>query len=309
MRRILIGYDGSERGDDALALGRTLARAAGDPEVVVATVYPALLPADSYGRPSLREERLRHEALEALARARAAWPQLPEGAFVPLRATSPSAGLQRYAAESDVEVIVLGASHRTGLGRIFAGSATEQTLQGAPRPVAVAPPGYAADHREGATLTRIGIGYDGSPESRHALELAASLAVAAGATVELIDVVHAEGLPLTEAYGYGSFIEAAREQAERELAGGRALLERHGVERVACERPEGVPSRELIAAGERLDLLVLGSRGHGPALRLLLGCTSARVVREAPCPVLVLPRSAAPERSGDPLDAAASASD
>ena len=299
MRRILIGYDGSARGDDALALGRTLARAAGDPEIVVATVYPALLPADSHGTPSLREERLRHEAVATLERARAAWPQLPEGAFVALRASSPSAGLQRRAAEDDAEVIVVGASHRRGLGRIFAGSATEQTLQGAPRPVAVAPPGYAAAHPDGAPLARIGVGYDGGAEARHALELAAALAVAAGASVELIAVVHPEGLPLTEAYGYGSFIEAMREQAERELAGGRALLERQGVARVVGTRREGVPSRELVAAGERLDLLVLGSRSHGPALRLLLGSTSARVVREAPCPVLVLPRSAAPERLGD----------
>ena len=35
-----------------------------------------------------------------------------------------------------------------------------------------------------------------------------------------------------------------------------------------------------------------GSRGYGPLRRLVLGSTSARLVREAPCPVLVLARGA-----------------
>jgi nucleotide-binding universal stress UspA family protein len=296
MRRILIGYDGSERGDDALALGRSLAAAADDPHVVVATVYEALLPEEAPGDP------LREEAETLLARARAAWPELPGEAFVALGASSPSAGLQRHAIAEDADVIVLGASHRGGLGRIWPGSATEQTLQGSPRPVAVAPPGYAARHPLGAPLARIGLGYDGSAEAHHALELVAPLAVAAGATVVVVDVVHAEGVPLTEAYGYGSFIEAMRDAADMHLDGARAHLRERGVADVETERPEGHPARELVAISQHLDLLALGSRGHGPALRLLLGAASARVVREAACPVLVFPRSAAAEEAPTPGD-------
>ena len=35
-----------------------------------------------------------------------------------------------------------------------------------------------------------------------------------------------------------------------------------------------------------------GSRDYGPVRRLMLGSTSTRLVREAPCPVLVLTRGA-----------------
>ena len=54
----------------------------------------------------------------------------------------------------------------------------------------------------------------------------------------------------------------------------------------------GDPATELAYAGNDFDLLVTGSRGYGPVRRLMLGSTSTRLVREAPCPVLVLTRGA-----------------
>lgn len=54
----------------------------------------------------------------------------------------------------------------------------------------------------------------------------------------------------------------------------------------------GDPARVLEAAArEGLDLLVLGSRGFGPLRRVLLGSVSSELVREAPWPVMVVPRS------------------
>ena len=46
----------------------------------------------------------------------------------------------------------------------------------------------------------------------------------------------------------------------------------------------------LIAVSENLDLLVCGSRGHGPVRSVLLGSVSQRVTAESHCPVIVLPR-------------------
>lgn len=52
----------------------------------------------------------------------------------------------------------------------------------------------------------------------------------------------------------------------------------------------GPPADELLAFCERFDMLVVGSRGHGPLRRMLLGSTSDYLARTAPCPLLVLPR-------------------
>jgi nucleotide-binding universal stress UspA family protein len=62
----------------------------------------------------------------------------------------------------------------------------------------------------------------------------------------------------------------------------------------------------LAHRSRHLDLLVVGSRSHGPVRRLLLGSTSTRLVREAACPLLVVPRSAEAEAADeDVADAAA----
>jgi nucleotide-binding universal stress UspA family protein len=52
----------------------------------------------------------------------------------------------------------------------------------------------------------------------------------------------------------------------------------------------GSPLVELVELSGSVDLLVVGSRGFGPVRRLLLGSTSDRLVREAACPVLAVPR-------------------
>jgi nucleotide-binding universal stress UspA family protein len=55
----------------------------------------------------------------------------------------------------------------------------------------------------------------------------------------------------------------------------------------------GQPYEELVkyAVLHKLDLMTLGFRGRGLVETLLVGSTTARVVRQAPCPVLsVRPR-------------------
>jgi nucleotide-binding universal stress UspA family protein len=52
---------------------------------------------------------------------------------------------------------------------------------------------------------------------------------------------------------------------------------------------EGSAARVLINEGESADMIVLGKRGHGGFLGLLLGSVATQVVNHAPCPVVVVP--------------------
>ena len=67
----------------------------------------------------------------------------------------------------------------------------------------------------------------------------------------------------------------------------------------------GDAAKMLIEASEDLGLLVLGSRGYGPMHSVLVGGVAGRVVRDAACPVLVLPRKAGHVEEGSLFAAAA----
>ena len=56
-----------------------------------------------------------------------------------------------------------------------------------------------------------------------------------------------------------------------------------------------------IVEADKIDLIVIGTRGRGGVGKLLLGSAAEEIVRQAPCPVLTVGphASAAPDRSGE----------
>ena len=52
---------------------------------------------------------------------------------------------------------------------------------------------------------------------------------------------------------------------------------------------EGPPALALVHAAEGADLLVVGTRGHGAFVGMLLGSVSEHCVTHAHCPVVVVP--------------------
>jgi nucleotide-binding universal stress UspA family protein len=66
---------------------------------------------------------------------------------------------------------------------------------------------------------------------------------------------------------------------------------------VETVRPQGDAAPCLEEASANLDLLLMGSRGYGALRRVLLGGVSAKLMRSAHSPLLVLPRGA----GDDPL--------
>jgi nucleotide-binding universal stress UspA family protein len=52
----------------------------------------------------------------------------------------------------------------------------------------------------------------------------------------------------------------------------------------------GSPLAELVrvAREENADLLIAGTHGRGPVAHILLGSIAERLVRKAPCPVLIV---------------------
>lgn len=52
----------------------------------------------------------------------------------------------------------------------------------------------------------------------------------------------------------------------------------------------GSASQELLSEGREADLLVVGQRGHGGFLGLLMGSVANQVLHHATCPTVVIPK-------------------
>ena len=283
--KIIVGIDAREQQADALALGADLARIAGG-RLLVTYVYPWSRAATRLGAPYALT--VQEDAEELLKQATAGL----EGVEFERRAVAePSAarGLHGLAEEEQADLIVIGSPHRGPVGRTLVGGNGERIMHGSRVPVAVAPRGYA----QGGVPKRIGVGYDGSDEAKHALSWAARLAQTVGGTVKILEVYVPVpvmgGYPGVATYPYDELDRTMREECQAELVQAIAALPDD-------VRPSGemlhVPVADsLAAAAKDLDLLVIGSRGYGPHRAVLLGGVAHSLSHTSPCPLIVLPRS------------------
>lgn len=166
------------------------------------------------------------------------------------------------------------------------GSDTQAALNGAPCAVAIAALGFATQPR----LSKIGVGYDESPESRAALAAARELGTATSASVAALEVI---SIP---SHAYVGFISPAAVEDIDECVKQTSQRLAQKLDGVDSRAVWGLTGEELAAFGDELDLLVVGSRGFGPVKRLMLGSTADYLERHARCCLLVLPRAAIEDR-------------
>ncbi len=275
-RRVVVAYDGSASGQDALALAGRL-RDPGDGSLVLACIV-ASRPWHLPGRPS--SAAAEDEAKEMLADARA---ELPRGIPVSVRVAaslSPARGLTELAETEHADLIVAGsAKGAADDGRIGLARTAGRLLAGAPCVVAVAPPGL----RETGPFRHVGIAVDGSPEAAAAIRAGYVIARRSGSAVTLFSALD-------------DLMDASHDDA---LLARRAIQER--LDAAADAAPSGVNPRTVFlhgAAGVKIaeaadgviDLLICGSRSYGPVQRALLGSVSEELIGRARHPVLVIPR-------------------
>ena len=274
-KNVVVGVDEHQGGRDAIALAKRLAGR--DAEVTLAYVYSA---APARGASVLVDRAAHDRGRQLLSTAREA--AGIEAHLCCIKSSSAGRGLHHVAEVRRADLLVVGSSHRGLLGRVLLGDDTRAALNGAPCAVAIAPAGYS---QENVVIREIGVGYNASPESEHALEVARKLAARHGAKLSAFEAVSlpaayvfaGAAAPLGEAIP--GLVKEARERV--------AALD--GVEPHAAY---GHPAEELALYSASLDLLIVGSRDYGPIGRLVHGSTSRQLARSARCPLLVLTRAA-----------------
>jgi nucleotide-binding universal stress UspA family protein len=272
--KIIVGYNGSSEANDALALGALMAKST-DASLLVAYVHGEQPKFEGHKRDFQAAQRTQTTTVLDSARDR-----IPEGVSAEVTALGspyPAQGLQKLAKSERADLLAIGSTHHGPVGRVIVGSAGEVLLSGTSCAVTVAPRGFH-EIKETA-LNTIGVAFDGSPESEVALRSASSLASKLGAKLRVISVSRRS---LRRSGGDGGL----------DAQVGEAIGESAGNLQIETMVLRGDPASKIIEAANDVDILVTGSRGRGPLRQALLGSVSTKLMRSAPCCVLVVPRGA-----------------
>lgn len=193
-------------------------------------------------------------------------------------------------ASASADLLVVGARGLGGFRGLLVGSVSEKCLHHTRCPIVVVR-GVA---HEADRIGRVVVGIDGSGTATRALHWAMDEARAHQASVE---VVYSSPLPYVAG---GAVVVPNFDMAAIEVEAHRMVDEI-----VDAVNPSGLPSpvtrtvttggpaASILQAAESADLVVVGSRGRGGLKGLLLGSVSRQVVHHSPCPVLVVPPTAA----------------
>ncbi|MDX2052423.1 MAG: universal stress protein [Polyangiaceae bacterium] len=145
-------------------------------------------------------------------------------------------------------------------------------------------------------LSKILVAVDFSECSMRALEKASELALACGASVDILHVWEMPSfLPPTTLVGpdlemQQPLLELVREHAANELARFGADAAAKGLKVGAARSAEGDPWRTIVSTAEHdhYDLIALGTMGRTGLMHVMLGSVAEKVVRHSSVPVLTV---------------------
>jgi nucleotide-binding universal stress UspA family protein len=268
-RTIIIGCDGTERETAAIALALHLRDPAGGRLILVDATFMFHL------RSPAPTDVL-------LGRAEA---NVPVGVPCERRrliGLSTGAAINDLAGTIGADLIVLGGGSRDPVHGLATAAAAGHLVHGAPCAVAVAAQGR---YPQLGASSCVAVAYDGSPEADAALQRAYGIAETTGAGVRLclaLEPFVNRDRPARDA------LVAAAARAPANIEVEQRLL-------------AGSPAYEISEAALDCNLLITGSRGHGAGHRVLVGSTSAGLVRDGRNPLLIIPRALTPAPQPDAL--------
>lgn len=200
------------------------------------------------------------------------------------------AAITQAASEYGADLIVMRSRRRPHRAALL-GSTAESVSRTAPCPVLV----MHSDERDwvqplskSITLQRVLVPYDFSDYSELALRYALSFAQEYQAELHLLHVLPSFTVDESEISWHPLGREGAYHKAAHRLQ--KAIpQEAYLWCDVKNAVSEGRPYREILSYAEKnkIDLICLGAHGAGFGMRALFGSNVDRVLRQAPCPVLV----------------------
>ncbi|GAA5158685.1 universal stress protein [Ornithinimicrobium tianjinense] len=287
-RPVVVGADGGRTDGSAVRWAARHAQRTGRPLIVVHASEPEALAAQAVGAGAtgitalLEAEKERTDAMavevEDLGR------ELGIVATLELHRGSPVRALLEH--DDEAVLIVVGTGRKGALREWVLGTTSLGVAAHARCPVVIVNPEVEVG---GLIHNRIGVAIDGSPDSRVAARLAVAYAAAVGTSVVAVNTWYLEvvdGYVVTEPESpEWKALVAEREAMLDEVM--QPAREHHPEVEVTLEVRRGSTVQAVLEAAADWDMIVVGSRGLGGVQGRLLGSVSHRLMRQAPCPVIV----------------------
>lgn len=285
---VVVGVAGTGEGDPALGWAARFAARTGAELVVVHASDPESVAARMAGAEIVAVSAVLDAEDDTLDQLRGRVDTLAAehgiSARVEVRRGSPVNALLDH--QQDAALLVVGTGRKGAVEEFILGSTSLGVAAHSRTPVAVINPGVDLDS---LTHGRVGVAVDGSLDSARAARAAFAVAALTGSEVSALSTWYLEvvdGYVVTEPDSpeWAQLEERRTAVVEEALADARG---RHPGVRATVEirRGPAVPTIKKAAAG--WDVVVVGSRGLGGVQGRLLGSVSQRLMRSAPCPVIV----------------------
>jgi nucleotide-binding universal stress UspA family protein len=210
-----------------------------------------------------------------------------------IRRGDPAETILRVAEDHAADLMAIGSRGLSTVARFFLGSVAERVARHAVCPVLLVRPQHAE-------LSRVLVGVDGSDRSDQSAHWLRGFPLPLGCQVQLVTVLpttdELAGTHLPLPLGHGD--RTARATAERRQREVRKHLDTladlltEAGQQVTTEVWHGDPALALIQGAEasQADLVVVASHGHSAVERFFMGSVSEKILRHAPCSVMIVKR-------------------
>lgn len=293
IKRILFPTDFSPCAEKAFAVADKLAkRYDAELHVVHVIVWSGadLNPGVLYGLPQTEQERVlanvRGHVRDKIKGA------IPEGTSYPYKLTevtdsSAASAVISYVEDHDIDLVVMGTHGYRRLKRVLLGSTAERVVRLAKCPVLTVRRDAKVDDYE---PRRILVPVDFSDQTESLLRHAMFVAADENAVIDVIHVIPPQYLPAIY-YGADPLPVPYDQIRRRTMTHLREVLD--------DVIGDSVKSNPFVAVGDPVteitemanksdyDLMIISTHGYSGVKHALLGSVAERVVRSAPCPVLV----------------------
>lgn len=291
--KYLVAYSADRGGQEALGLGMMLSRR-DKAKLVVCLILPK-----TWGYPSMARVDaeyaafLEKHAQKTMDQAKAIVGGKLKAQFITRSHASAEEGLIATAEDLGADMIVLGSSRGATSGKFLEGSVTRNLLHISKLPVALAPRGFEPGPK--TVLGRITCAFAATRKSRATVEYCLGFSRKYQVPLRLATFVVRDKQMYPTGAGYKVENLVANQWRSQAVAAQKALL---------AELAPDVPVKTAIGDGANWkdalqsvgwkpgEVLVVGSGRIGPLAQVFLGSNGNRIIRNAPVPMIVVPRTA-----------------